>query len=30
MSELVIEISNIDSLLMGIENRKLWAKFCRI
>ena len=30
MSELVMEISNTESLLMGIKNRKLWAKFCRI
>ena len=30
MSELGMEISNTDSLLMGIKNRKLWAKFYRI
>ena len=30
MSDLVMEISNTDSLLMGIKNRKLWAKLCRI
>ena len=30
MAELVMEISNNDSLLMGIKNRKLWVKFYRI
>ena len=27
MSELGVAISNNDSRLMGIKNRKLWAKF---
>ena len=30
MSELGMEISNTDSLFMGIKNRKLRAKFYRI
>ena len=30
MSELDMEISNSDSWLNGIKNRKLWAKFYRI
>ena len=30
MAELGMEISNNDSLLMGITNRTLWAKFYRI
>ena len=30
MAELGMEISNNDSGLMGITNRKLWAKFYRI
>ena len=30
MAELGMEISNNDSSLMGIKNRKLWAKFYRI
>ena len=30
MAELGMEISNNDSLLMGIKNRKLLAKFYRI
>ena len=29
MAELGMEISNNDSWLMGIKNRKLWAKFYR-
>ena len=27
MTELGMEISNNDSCLMGIKNRKLWTKF---
>ena len=30
MAEVGMEISNNDSCLMGIKNRKLCAKFCRI
>ena len=30
MAELGMEISNNDSRLMDIKNRKLWAKFYRI
>ena len=30
MAEVGMEISNKDSSLMGIKNRKLWAKFYRI
>ena len=30
MAELRMEISHYDSLLMGIKNRKLLAKFYRI
>ena len=30
MAELGMEIRNNDSSLMGIKNRKLWAKFYRI
>ena len=30
MTELGMEISNNDSCLVGIKNRKLWAKFYRI
>ena len=30
MAELGMEISNNASCLMGIKNRKIWAKFYRI